>query len=252
MRSAFVQARLIAVVGGVAALAGASAQGSISDPAVVVTASSQAGTGSMIVHLSEGVLSNDTWTWSMTQPQHIYSDSGADLGSVQNMACFLGGDPQANVTFGVMAGASPTNFTISSGLVSFSPIANAVGRASASITLTDLDGNGASLTGLQPGGHAYRANYNGAIPGGSIFTNLLATPETAGVYSSSTFVESTPAGPGFIPVAPLVSDMSAQYQFTLSANDSASGTSVFVITPAPATGTLLGLVGLAGLRRRRR
>jgi uncharacterized protein (TIGR03382 family) len=217
-----------------------------------VTATNQFGTGTMVIHLDDGVLTGDTWTWTMNGPRTVRDSVGNAIATIRMMDCFLGGDPQANVRFDVEAGNATTAFTISSGLVSFAPIPNAVGRASASITLTDLNGDGATLTGQEPGGRAYRASYNGLAPGGSTFATLIAGPNTTGVFSSSTFSESNPAGPGFVAVGATVEDMSARYNFTLSANDSASGTSVFVITPAPASAGLLGLAGLASLRRRRR
>jgi hypothetical protein len=245
-------ARQGAIAVGFVLAAAMSASASFSNPAVIITATNQSGSGSMLVQLNEGVLANDTWTWSLAHDYVIRSDAGTVIGTVRRLDAFLDSDPQANVTFGVMAGTSDTTFTLSSGLVSFAPITNARGRASASISLTDLNGNGATLTGLGSGGSRYRANYNGAVPGGTAFTNLLTGTETAGSFASATFNDSTPGGPGFIPIAGTVTDMSAQYNFTLSANDSASGTSVFVIVPSAGTAGLLAMAGLVAFRRVRR
>ena len=49
-----------------------------------------------------------------------------------------------------------------------------------------------------------------------------------------------------------VSDISSRFSFTLSANDIASGTSIFtVVIPSPGSAALLGLGGLVAIRRRR-
>jgi uncharacterized protein (TIGR03382 family) len=150
-----------------------------------------------------------------------------------------------------MAGAMDTEFTITSALLSFgTPIDPASGRATAAVTVTDLLGNGAQLTGLGPGGGAYVAGYNGLVPGGSTFAELI--PSLAAPAFSSNAVDSDfPGGGAFAAIAGGVNDMSAQFNFTLSANDLASGTSNFEIIPAPATMALLGVGALLGRRRRR-
>ena len=55
----------------------------------------------------------------------------------------------------------------------------------------------------------------------------------------------------FQPTGIDVTSISASWDFTLSAFDSATGTSTFTIVPAPASAALLGLGGLAAARRRR-
>lgn len=122
-------------------------------------------------------------------------------------------------------------------------------------TLTDLNGDGATLS---------------SIGSNSIYTALtdlgFGTQALAGGLLSSTSVSTGPflsasIGPASfgdpIPSQPhgaVNENITVQFQFSLSAGDSASFTSIFVVEPVPAPGAmaLLGLAGLAAGRRRRR
>ena len=181
--------------------------------------------------------SSSTWSYS-------FWDQGQYLGSITNLSVHLYGDPQVHVNFATVAGAVATNFTFSSALVSFPAIVGGTANASAGLTIADMDGNGVSLTGNNPGGFAYRADFNGLVPGGSNYASFF--PGLADPVGTST---NAFAGPSVIPGA--VVDMSARFSFTLSANDLVSGTSSFEIVPAPAGAAALGL-GLLAVGRRRR
>ena len=155
-------------------------------------------------------------------------------------------NPQVNLGFAVQAGTMNTQFMISSALVSFAPMSNVEGRASAAYTVTDLNSNGATLTGLGPANGGYLAQYNGFVPAGTTFAegiNSIAAAFGSGFGS----VNVPPIG--FLPVPGVVSDMSAQVAFELTAGDFASGTTNYILTPEPATLVLLGLAAIS-LRRR--
>ena len=201
-----------------------------------------------------------TWTLNMDTPI-VPIGGGAVVATLLRNDTFItitppaGGarsDPQVNLNFSVAAGSAVTEFTINSALLTFPTMSNAQARASAAFTVTDgIDGDGATLLGLgtpaQPG-FAYTTQYNGFIPGGATFKQLI--PQVvAGPEGQATVSADWPGGGAYLPLAGPISDMSSQIHFTLSPNDIASGTSTFEIIPEP-TGLLLVLAGLAGLRRR--
>ncbi len=191
---------------------------------------------------------NEKLTWKLTGAIDLRAQDGEVLGRIEGLDIEYIADPVIALGFLVTAGGSATNFTITSALLNF-PAFDANARASAAITVTDLDGNGATVTGNLAGSKAYRAMLNGGIAAGTQFASLV-DPAAAGTYDSSISSHSNPAGPGYIAVGNTF-DMQSQFAFSLSANDQASGTSVFVTIPAPGAAALAGLGLLGALRRRR-
>jgi hypothetical protein len=160
-------------------------------------------------------------------------------------------DPIIGVIFAVQAGPVTTEFTITSGVLSF-PTMSAEGRATVGYSLTDFNGDGATLVGLgDPGGTAaaYLAQYNGdaATFSGTTFTELVPGM-TADPFSSSTVNDATPAL-GFLPIVDPVSDMSVLINFDLSANDLASGTTNYIIQEKPTSIESISWGGVKGLYR---
>jgi len=233
---------------GVIALAGfaAPAFGGLTGPAVHVTASNAQGTGFFDVPQSLLTMNNGALGWTAQTPYPIMSSTGVLLGTLSSCSISYRGDPVVSLSFGVTANSSATTFTITSALLSFAAISPAVGTASAGVTITDVDGNGVTFTGLQPGAFAYRSQYNGLVPGGTDFASFIS-PLAAGPFGTNIANGSQPLTAIGVPVT----SMSAQWNFTLSANDSAGGTSAFNIVPAPGAMALLGLGGLVAARRRR-
>ena len=137
-----------------------------------------------------------------------------------------------------------TVFTVDSAVLGFAPLANAVGRATAAVSVTDLNGDGASFTPTGTG--AYGSYYNG---GGTLFQELLPGAVVAAANSTATASDVFPAV-GYQSIGTTLTDIQSDWNFTLSAGDLASGTSEFEVIPAPAS-AVLGLAALAGLRRRR-
>jgi hypothetical protein len=163
-------------------------------------------------------------------------------------------DPSVALNFNVFAGSLDTTFTITSATVSFGSLANPPGRASASLSITDLNGDGVLLNRSGGVGGAYTAFYNGAPPGGTVFHDLFAgAVATAISGDTATASEDFPGGGSFQTIPGAVSSIASRFQFTLSANDMASGTSVFTVqVPAPGSLALLGMSGMLFARRRAR
>jgi hypothetical protein len=129
------------------------------------------------------------------------------------------------------------------------------------VTTTDFAGDGATITGNFPNNDTYRAFYND--PGMVSATGTTFATLTPGVsssaFSSNTSDEGFPDNAGGFSSTDensnslgTVSSMSAQWKFSVSAGDSASGTSTYVIIPEPGS-CLLCLCGMAvlGFIRRR-
>jgi hypothetical protein len=114
-------------------------------------------------------------------------------------------------------------------------------------SVTDVNGDGATLT--DNGNPIYTSILDGAF-----VQTLLDPPQsyTTGAFGSEVV---GPASFGPIPFGgPVNNFIGVTIQFTLSAGDIASFTSVFNVEPIPEPGTLLllgsGLVGLIGFSRR--
>lgn len=195
------------------------------------------------------------YTWSMESMDLMDDESLiATLDSGDTSVNGPMSPANVNLNFAVSAGAADTTFSISSAILTFADIDPAFAGATAGITLTDAGGGGANLAGGF-GGDAYRATLNGdALAGtGTEFDTLVAG---FGTLSTQTNGESSPGTfPLLTSVEPIaLTQISSAFSFTLTAGDSASGTSTFRVddvVPTPGTVGLLGLAGLAAARRRR-
>ena len=181
-----------------------------------------------------------SWSWSSTQRMDLISAKSGNLIAILNpeeraTSVEYVDDPVIGLSFNVQAGPLPVTVSISSALLSF-PALVAEGRASAGFSLTDYDGDGAMLIGIgDPAGAdgAYLAQYNGFAPFllGTTFAEVIPSI-AAGSYATTTVSADVPPL-GFLTIVAPVSDMSVLISFRLSANDLASGTSVYVIQQRP-------------------
>lgn len=237
--------RVLAVLLGAAIVPGALAD--ITGGAFRIDVSNEQGTG-FLEFSSQNMTYHsqlDTWVWELAAPLEVRSASGALLATLDGANVVYVADPIIGLNFAVTSGASATTFTISSALLSFPTINPAEGQASAGMTVTDMDGNGATATGSLAGGKSYGAYYNGFQT--VSFRNLVSSI-SVGPNGTATGSESY----GFVPLGS-VSDMSSVWDFTLSAHDSAAGTSRYEVRPVPEPASLVALaLGAASLLRRRR
>lgn len=195
-----------------------------------ITATSAAGQATWAVAAPVG--EPHFWDWRTTTTIEMRDSSSGNLIATLNPT---GGgcgvqyveDPVIGMTFSVQAGAAPTTFSISSAVLFFPAIPAPEGRASAAYTVTDFNGDGATLVPFSAP-MSYHAIYNGPTP----FADLVG-PFGAGAFSSSSLSDALPAGPGFLPIGVAVSDMQVTLDFTLSPFDLASGTTIYVMQPRP-------------------
>ncbi len=125
------------------------------------------------------------------------------------------------------------------------------GSIQGGITDNVLDGSLATLTTDPVSGDPL---YYGLIDGVPVLP-LYADPYSvsAPFDQGSASIPAVSAGlPGpTIPGPPAITSIGIQHKFTLTPGDSASFTSVFIVTPEPASLALLAMGGLMMLRRRR-
>ncbi|MBK7404985.1 MAG: hypothetical protein IPJ41_10210 [Phycisphaerales bacterium] len=206
--------------------------------------------GSFVVTTDDGTFDGDgNFYWALNGSVNIESDNGDVLATLSHASVTILHDPVINMNFNVQATNQNTIFQVGSGLLSFPTIGNPQGIASAAVTVTDVNGNGASLS--PDGSSLYTSRYNGDFPAGTLFANLLGSSLSSGAFQSAHASDEFPGGGNYANIGTPISSMSAAWTFSLSALDLASGTSTFAVVPAPASAALLGLAGLAARRRRR-
>ncbi|RIK67067.1 MAG: hypothetical protein DCC65_07550 [Planctomycetota bacterium] len=226
--------------------------------ALRIVASSDSGQAEVLIPESSGVWIGEDWFYSLSRPLSIQSSEGLVLGRLERLVLVVSGSPQVSLNFLVKAGASDTQFLIESELLSFTTIASATGRASAGITVTDLDGDGVHLQGaFGDSTRAYQSRINpgpGEMTFAELVENVVLGPggsiTSHGIFPSPVGVFSATSQAGL----PLHSadSMQSAFEFTLSANDVAGGTSVFALTiPEPSVGVFAAFVGVSWLLLRR-
>jgi len=134
------------------------------------------------------------------------------------------------------------------------PMSSTLVGGSVTGTVTDLNGNGATVAAASPNDSIYRAltdvdgGFNGSLAG-SLLTGSSAT---AGQYQSKTIGPDSFGGPiPSMPYGAVNNNIAIRLAFTLTAGDSASFTSLFVVVPSPGA-LAVAAFGLVGFGRRRR
>lgn len=221
-----------------------SARAGITDPALMITATNSQGTATLAITLAQGAWSGGDWTYAAGGEVELRdASSGARIALLRDLSIEMIADPQVTVNFTAVSGISDTTFSFGSGVLSYPAIDSSLAFATAGVTVTDNDSNGAMFTGLFAG-DAFQASYNS----GTVFDTLLASFSVPIDDSQSASERSPVSGTTLIGTT---FNMQADWHFTLSANDQVGGTSLFRIIPAPGAAGLLGLtVVLAGRRRR--
>lgn len=250
-----INARIAPLLAASMSLAGVAltASADISEQIFVIQATNRVGTATHIVHAADGEWINPTdFQWTLPGEADMRDADGNTVATLREGSLLLREDPEVTLNFSVSAGSLDTVFTITSAMVSFAAMGSAAGQVSAGITATDLEGDGVYLApGNQDG--MYVSNYNGFVPGGTIFQSLFSSPISQPTPFDSISISSDfPGGGAFVPIPGTVSNISARFSFSLSPNDIASGTSIFTVVPAPASlVALAGTLAFGNARRRR-
>jgi hypothetical protein len=243
-------------VAGAGALSGAAAaNANLTDPFILVRASNSMGSGMLSIPLKDTMPGGGgSTTFSLSEPFDIMD--GPDLIATitqlnSTVRPFMGMQPNSiTLSFTFFAGGADTRFEVLSTIFTFDPLDDVAARATAGITVTDSGSDGVTATGNLAGGAHYSARYNGDP--GSTFADLLVGPVSAGSGQTNTADDRSPPGSGFTPIAGGADDMSARWDFTLTAGDQVGVTSFYGIVPAPGAVVLLGVGGLFLGRRNRR
>ncbi len=186
--------------------------------------------------------------WTLPGAVALTTPHGLSLGTLSQLQIQSDADPAVNVYFSVQANSSGETFDITTSTLSFPTLSPATAFATAAITLTS-DTDGATIAGLFPGGKTYEARYNGSTVYADLVSGFSIGPNT-----SSTLSERDPLVAPLTNAIPSASSITAEFDFTLSANEQASGTSRFDVeqgVPEPATMSLLVMGAMALLAKRK-
>ena len=241
-------AALIAVIGMAGVVSAAEYSDQLDEVVLTIfadTIGSSPSGGSYQVMQSQGEWDGNVFTASILNID--IEDAGTLVGSIASADITYilpepgaKANPQVNLGFSMIAGSTLTHFSAQSSLMP-AGVVNPDGKASVGITVSDLFGDGVTLTGDNGNGYSYTTFYN---TGASQFAEQVQGVSAGGLGSNNVYDETT-----WQPIAGNVANISSMIEFTLTPFDTANGTSTFQVTPEPAS-VLLLVLGAVALRRR--
>ncbi len=215
-----------------------------------------------------------TWGVGSTQSSFLANDAGIAVNNKNGTFSYFGSKKSAvgapnkwNLAWSMTVNPDPfvianivvTNnsaftqdFTLTVSLPIGAVVPASLTGGSVTGTVTDLNGNGATLANDSSGAPIYTS----LIDGGAWQTLLNSNSVSSGSFLSATIGPESFGGPS-IPslLGPAVANtIGITLKFSLTAGDSASFTSIFVVEPVPGPGgvAILSIAGLLGFGRRRR
>lgn len=214
------------------------ADGDVSPVVFHLEALNQAGAAYVEVGFDDGLWNpdNHTYVYTLPAPVELVSEAtGETVAWLLDLDLFArtNTSDELILSLGLYSGITGTQFTIDSPVLEFRsiPANHAVGRCSASITATDLDGNFARVSEVGPiGVGVCHALFNGDYPDTSEFSHLLSLVY-AGAFGSSTGTQNDPPW-GYRPFDSIVRNTSLHMEFTVTPNDLAYASVRFTV-PAP-------------------
>lgn len=228
-----------------------------------IQATNDAGTGTLSVPTSGVTYNSGTQQWEWSIGATTLMDGSTPVANINSGTLSMGSSLHVlSIHFNLNAGVTDTFFSITTGTLSFPTVNQPQAGVSGGLNVVDQDpnfGGGVLMTGTLPDGvnpnKVFRADYNGAVPTGTLFfTGVESVANNPGELSGSSGAFGTPNGGtgGLTPVGTPISDMSMQLGFTLSARDNATGNVTYGVIPVPEPATLVLLVlgAAAALRRR--
>ncbi len=204
--------------------------------AIAVNAESAIGHGRIVVPANEAVWDPNTATlsWLLNDPIDIYDENNSDLvGTLLSaqVVAHLDNNFSVQVNIGVLSYGNTTTFEIASPLVPTGAGTEdfTVARCYASLTLTDLGGDGAAMIGEGGQGNgAFRAFFDGYLEDGTRFAHMLSalTTDHGGTVTGSEVYPQF----GFLPTDSVAEDLSTQLAFTITPNDLFYATTEFEVS----------------------
>lgn len=238
-----------------AAVAAADITPNISHTIFTITATNDAGTGTLVFTQDDGLTYNpasDSYHWN-TGTHVIYDDLFNPIATLQNATlAFLVNDKKKIAgSFAVAAGDTETTFVIEFAELTFPTVPGSLaeGRIGLAANTTDVGGGGTLMQALGDDGTGMlRGDYNGMVPDGTMFAQVLwRVVSTSG---SASGYENYPAS-GYVDIPDDVSSMNSRVAFTLTPSDYGGGNHYFEIIPEPATLGLIAFGAAAFVLRRR-
>src|ERR1051326_1695755 len=106
-------------------------------------------------------------TWSRSAALQLMDENGQPIATLRNASVYMRQyPPRITVNYSVQAGNDTTYFNISTGLIHFPPVRldESIGRANASITLTDMNLDGAEVQASGAFSGIFSSYYDGKMP----------------------------------------------------------------------------------------